>query len=140
MPRRLLPARQGSFGSGSRVAENPGEQRRLASADVTAEGGEILRFRVDSGPRDRLTQDHDDFGLMRSKIMNVIDSKKLERDRQISLRNLREPDCAGKAAQRPAFPHPALDIGYIRCLRICLCLAETATEAASYVRIFERLR
>ncbi len=97
MPRRLLPARQGSLGSGSRVAEDPGEQRRLASADVTAEGGEILRFRVDSRPRDRLTQDHDDFGLNQSKII-VIDSNKLERDTQISPRNLRKLDCAGKPA------------------------------------------
>ncbi len=40
--------------------------------------------------------------------MNVIDSYKLERDTQISLRNLRKLDCAGKAAQRPNFPHPAL--------------------------------
>ncbi|MGP0060599.1 MAG: hypothetical protein ACLPID_15040 [Beijerinckiaceae bacterium] len=52
--------------------------------------------------------DHDDFGLNQSKIMNVIDSKDLERDMQISLRNLRKLDCAGKAAQRPTFPHPAL--------------------------------
>ncbi|MGP0061416.1 MAG: hypothetical protein ACLPID_19260 [Beijerinckiaceae bacterium] len=40
--------------------------------------------------------------------MNVIDSNNLERDAQISLRNLRKLDCAGKAAQRPTFPHPAL--------------------------------
>jgi hypothetical protein len=51
--------------------------------------------------------DHNDFGLIQSKII-VIDSNKLERDRQISLRNLRKLDCAGKAAQRPTFPHPAL--------------------------------
>ena len=54
--------------------------------------------------------DHDDFGLNQSKIMNVIDSNKLERDMQINLRNLRKLDCAGKAAQCPAFPHPALGI------------------------------
>ncbi|MGP0058308.1 MAG: hypothetical protein ACLPID_03335 [Beijerinckiaceae bacterium] len=38
--------------------------------------------------------------------MNVIDSNKLERDMQISLRNLRRLDCAGKPV--PNFPHPAL--------------------------------
>jgi hypothetical protein len=46
--------------------------------------------------------------LNQSKIMNVIDSKGLERDRRSSSRNLRKLDCAGKAAQRPTFPHPAL--------------------------------
>jgi hypothetical protein len=50
--------------------------------------------------------DHDDFGLIQSKIMNVIDSNKLERDMQISSRNLRKLDCAGKPV--PTFPHPAL--------------------------------
>ncbi|MGP0060760.1 MAG: hypothetical protein ACLPID_15880 [Beijerinckiaceae bacterium] len=45
--------------------------------------------------------------MIQSKII-VIDSKDLERDAQISLRNLRKLDCAGKAAQRPTFPHPAL--------------------------------
>jgi hypothetical protein len=45
--------------------------------------------------------------LIQSKII-VIDSKDLERDMQISLRNLRKLDCAGKPAQRPTFPHPAL--------------------------------
>jgi hypothetical protein len=38
--------------------------------------------------------DHDDFGLMQSKIMNVIDSNNLERD------------AGGKSV--PTFPHPAL--------------------------------
>jgi hypothetical protein len=38
--------------------------------------------------------------------MNVIDSNKLERDMQISLRNLRKLDCTGKPV--PTFPHPAL--------------------------------
>ncbi len=38
--------------------------------------------------------------------MNVIDSKSLERDRQISLRNLRKLDCVGKPVS--TFPHPAL--------------------------------
>jgi hypothetical protein len=38
------------------------------------------------------TLDHDDFGLIQSKII-VIDSNKI--------------DCPGKAAQRPTFPHPA---------------------------------
>jgi hypothetical protein len=37
--------------------------------------------------------------------MNVIDSNSLERDRQISLRNLRELDCVGKPV--PGFPLPA---------------------------------
>ncbi|MGP0059114.1 MAG: hypothetical protein ACLPID_07500, partial [Beijerinckiaceae bacterium] len=55
---------------------------------------------------DPSTLDHDDFGLIQSKIMNVIDSKYLERDMQISLRNLRKLDCAGKPV--PTFPHPAL--------------------------------
>ncbi len=50
--------------------------------------------------------DHDDFGLIQSKGMNVINSNNLERDRQISLRNLRKLDCAGKPV--PTFPHPAL--------------------------------
>ncbi|MGP0060136.1 MAG: hypothetical protein ACLPID_12705 [Beijerinckiaceae bacterium] len=49
--------------------------------------------------------DHDDFGLNQSKII-VIDSKGLERDMQISSRNLRKLDCAGKPV--PTFPHPAL--------------------------------
>jgi hypothetical protein len=40
------------------------------------------------------TVDHDDFGLIQSKIMNVIDSKDLERD------------AGGKPV--PTFPHPAL--------------------------------
>jgi hypothetical protein len=52
------------------------------------------------------TLDHDDFGLIQSKIMNVIDSNKIERDMQISLRNLRKLDCAGKPV--PTFPHPGL--------------------------------
>jgi hypothetical protein len=38
--------------------------------------------------------DHDDFGLIQSKIMNVIDSKSLERD------------AGGKPVS--TFPHPAL--------------------------------
>ncbi|MGP0057688.1 MAG: hypothetical protein ACLPID_00155 [Beijerinckiaceae bacterium] len=38
--------------------------------------------------------DHDDFGLIQSKIMNVIDSNSLERD------------AGGKPV--PTFPHPAL--------------------------------
>ena len=42
--------------------------------------------------------------------MNVIATNKLERDRQISLRNLRELDCAGKPAQRSTFSHPAPDL------------------------------
>jgi hypothetical protein len=47
--------------------------------------------------------DHDDFGLNQSKII-VMDSSNLERDSRSSLRDLRKPDCAGKAAQRPTFP------------------------------------
>jgi hypothetical protein len=55
-----------------------------------------------------------DFGLKQSKIMNVIDSYNLERDMQISLRNLRKLDCAGKPV--PTFPHPALELELIfRC-------------------------
>jgi precorrin-3B synthase len=54
------------------------------------------------------TLDHDDFGLHQSEIMNVIDSNNVERAAQTSPRNLRKLDCAGKAAQRPTFPHPAL--------------------------------
>jgi hypothetical protein len=38
---------------------------------------------------------------------NVIDSNKVERDMQISLRNLRKLDCAGKPVS--TFPHPALE-------------------------------
>jgi putative membrane protein insertion efficiency factor len=58
-------------------------------------------------PRGSLAQDHvHDFGLNQSKVMNVIDSKSSERDRQISLRNLRKLDCVGKPV--PTFPHPAL--------------------------------
>jgi len=52
---------------------------------------------------DRL--DHDELGSNRSKFMTMIDSEELERDRQISLRNLRERDCAGKPVS--TFPHPA---------------------------------
>jgi apolipoprotein N-acyltransferase len=51
-------------------------------------------------------RDHDEFGSNRSKFMNVIDSKNLERDAQISLRTLSKLDCAGKPVS--AFPHPAL--------------------------------
>ncbi len=40
--------------------------------------------------------DHDDFGLNQSKIMNVIDSNKIERD------------AGGKPV--PTFPHPALGV------------------------------
>jgi hypothetical protein len=40
--------------------------------------------------------DHDDFGLSQSKIINVIDSKSLERD------------AGGKPGS--AFPHPALEL------------------------------
>ena len=41
--------------------------------------------------------DHDDFGLNQSKIIvNAIDSNNVERDRQLSLRNPRELDRAGK--------------------------------------------
>jgi hypothetical protein len=47
-----------------------------------------------------------DFAFNQSKIMNVIDSNKIERDMQISLRNLRKLDYAGKPV--PTFPHPAL--------------------------------
>jgi hypothetical protein len=60
---------------------------------------------IDCAPRaGRLN--HDDFGLIQSKIMNVIDSKDWERGAQISLRNLRRLDRAGKPV--PTFPHPAL--------------------------------
>ncbi len=52
-----------------------------------------------------------DFGLNQSKVINVIDIKDSERDRQISLRNLRELDCAGKAL--PTFPHPALTLAEV---------------------------
>jgi hypothetical protein len=45
-------------------------------------------------PRVKSGLDHDDFGLIQSKIMNVIDSKDLERD------------AGGKPV--PTFPHPAL--------------------------------
>ncbi len=38
--------------------------------------------------------------------MNVIDSNRSERDKQIGFRDLRELDCAGKLV--PAFVHPAL--------------------------------
>ena len=62
-------------------------------------------FRV---PVRQIALDHDDFELIQSKIMNVIDSNKLELDAQISSRYLCKLDCAGKAAQRPTFPHPAL--------------------------------
>jgi hypothetical protein len=55
------------------------------------------------GPR----LDHDDLGSNRSKVMNVIDSENVERDRQIRLRNLRELDCVGKPV--PTFPRPALE-------------------------------
>jgi hypothetical protein len=44
--------------------------------------------------------DHDDFGLNQSKIMNVIDSKSLERD------------AGGKPVS--TFPHPALERILIR--------------------------
>ena len=37
----------------------------------------------------------------------ISDHDDSERDMQISSRNLRKLDCAGKAAQRPTFPHPA---------------------------------
>ena len=57
-------------------------------------------------PDVQTTLDHDVFGLNQSKIMNVIDSNKLEPDAQISLGNLRELDCAGKPV--PTLPHPAL--------------------------------
>ncbi len=50
--------------------------------------------------------DHADSGLIQARI-SVIDANKTERDGQMSLRNLRELDRAGKAAQRPTFPHPA---------------------------------
>jgi hypothetical protein len=39
-----------------------------------------------------LAQDHADFGSNRSEAMNVIDFKNLERDAQISVRNLRKLD------------------------------------------------
>ncbi|MGP0060051.1 MAG: PAS-domain containing protein [Beijerinckiaceae bacterium] len=55
----------------------------------------------------RAISDHDDSGLNQSKIVHVIDSKNSEGDMQISSRNLRKLDCAGKTAQRPTFPHPA---------------------------------
>ena len=44
--------------------------------------------------------DHDDFGMTQSKITNVIDSNKLERDAQISLRNLPKLECGEKPARR----------------------------------------
>jgi very-short-patch-repair endonuclease len=53
-----------------------------------------------------LRLDHDVFGSNRSKDMNVIDFKCLERDMQISLRNLNKLDCAG--IPDSTFPHPAL--------------------------------
>ncbi len=56
--------------------------------------------------------DHDDFGLNQSKIVDVIDSNNLARHAQISVRNLRKLDCAGKAG--PSFPHPAVDAGVCR--------------------------
>jgi hypothetical protein len=62
--------------------------------------------RTYDAPQRRL--DHDDFGLNQSKIMNVIDCKNKERNTLLSSRSLRKLNCAGKAAQRPGFPHPAL--------------------------------
>jgi protein ImuB len=58
-------------------------------------------------PPEAAPLDHDDFGSNRSEIMNVIDSKVLERDRQISPRNLRKLECGGKPGS--TFPHPAPD-------------------------------
>jgi len=46
-----------------------------------------------------------DLGL--SKIKNVIDFIDVERDKQISLRNLRQLDCAEKPVS--TFSHPALE-------------------------------
>ncbi len=34
----------------------PGKLHRLGGAEIAAEGSEILRFRVDAGPRGRLSQ------------------------------------------------------------------------------------
>jgi hypothetical protein len=50
---------------------------------------------------------HLDIGYIRC-LINVIDPNKLERDAQISSRNLRKLDCAGKPV--PTFPQPALVI------------------------------
>jgi hypothetical protein len=49
-------------------------------------------------PKFHVILDHDDFGLNQSKIMNVIDSKSLERD------------AGGKPGS--TFPHPALVPGH----------------------------
>jgi hypothetical protein len=49
--------------------------------------------------------DHDEFGSNRSEFMNVIDSRNVEREMQISLCNLHKLDCAGKPVS--TFPHPA---------------------------------
>ncbi len=46
------------------------------------------------------------FRVIDIDVMNVIDSKSSERDRQMSLRNRRKRDCAGKP--NTGFPYPAL--------------------------------
>jgi hypothetical protein len=80
--------------------------RGLCKAAATVAIARKLCLASASAARRRVPAlDHDDFGLNQSKII-VIDSYKLERDMQISLRNLRKLDCAGKAAQRPTFHYP----------------------------------
>ncbi|MGO9008291.1 MAG: MaoC family dehydratase [Beijerinckiaceae bacterium] len=59
-------------------------------------------------PQEATSQNYDDVGSNRSKVMNAIDSKSLERDEQMGSGTLRELDSAGKAAQRRTFPHPAV--------------------------------
>jgi hypothetical protein len=41
--------------------------------------------------------------------ISVVEGKNLEQQALSSLRNLHEPDRAGKAARRPTFPHSALE-------------------------------
>jgi hypothetical protein len=60
-----------------------------SKSDPSGIGGLVARF-----PNGFVRLDHDDFGLIQSKIMNVIDSKSLERD------------AGGKPVS--TFPHPAL--------------------------------
>jgi len=82
---------------------------------------EILHEGKPSFQRGHIALDHDGFGRSRSKIIetsdisdvsvNVIDSNNLERDRQISSRNLHELDCAEKLAS--TFSHPALGVSLL---------------------------
>ncbi|MDQ6867606.1 MAG: hypothetical protein M3178_04090 [Pseudomonadota bacterium] len=83
------------------VGKQSGDSEHLEAAGPKPAGARLSIRLIRAVPLARSAAlDHDDFGLNQSKIMNVIDSKSLERD------------AGGKPVS--TFPHPALAAGASR--------------------------